>query len=198
MEMIWVWLAVVAVSLIVEFFTWDLTSIWFAVAGLVSLILSAIDGINWVWQLGVFIVISALLIIFVRQICRKLLLKSDEKTNVDAFVGKKTTLLTGIVDANNMGTVKFNGVTWNAITENGVKLNEGTAVEVVRVDGNKMIVKETNSIEDTSDNDLKKNNEEKVISSANQKSSKNDKKSDEKVKEQEQVASKKELEDENK
>ena len=120
MEMIWVWLAVVAVSLIVEFFTWDLTSIWFAVAGLVSLILSAIDGINWVWQLGVFIVISALLIIFVRQICRKLLLKSDEKTNVDAFVGKKTTLLTGIVDANNMGTVKFNGVTWNAITENGV------------------------------------------------------------------------------
>ena len=141
MEMIWVWLAVVAVSLIVEFFTWDLTSIWFAVAGLVALIMSAIDGINWVWQLGVFIVISAVLIIFVRQICRKLLLKSDEKTNVDAFIGKKAKLLTAVGENENFGTVKFNGVVWNATTENGNKLEKDTEVEVVKVDGNKMIVK---------------------------------------------------------
>ena len=141
MEMIWVWLAVVAVSLIVEFFTWDLTSIWFAVAGLVALIMSAIDGINWVWQLGVFIVISAVLIIFVRQLCRKLLLKSDEKTNVDAFVGKKAKLLTAVGENENFGTIKFNGVVWNATTENGNKLEKDTEVEVVKVDGNKMIVK---------------------------------------------------------
>ena len=141
MEMIWVWLAVIAVSLIVEFFTWDLTSIWFAVAGLVALIMSAIDGINWVWQLGVFIVISAVLIIFVRQLCRRLLLKSDEKTNVDSFIGKKAKLLTAVGENENFGTVKFNGVVWNATTENGSKLEKDTEVEVVKVDGNKMIVK---------------------------------------------------------
>lgn len=141
MEMIWVWLAVVAVSLIVEFITWDLTSIWFAVAGLISLILSAIEGISWVWQLVVFIVISALLIVFVRQICKKLLLKSDEKTNIDAYIGKRTKLISGIGANEDFGTVKFNGVVWNAKTEDNSTIAENSEVEVVKVEGNKLIVK---------------------------------------------------------
>ena len=168
MEMIWVWLAVVAVSLIVEFFTWDLTSIWFAVAGLVSLILSAIDGINWVWQLGVFIVVSAVLIIFVRQICKKLLLKSDEKTNVDAFIGKRTKLVTGISDADHLGTVKFNGITWSALTENGTALESGAEVEIVRVDGNKMIVKGVEVANKTDENSVKVEDTTKSIENKNQ------------------------------
>lgn len=168
MEMIWVWLAVVAVSLIVEFFTWDLTSIWFAVAGLVSLILSAIDGINWVWQLGVFIVVSAVLIIFVRQICKKLLLKSDEKTNVDAFIGKHTKLVTGISDADHLGTVKFNGITWSALTENGTALESGAEVEIVRVDGNKMIVKGVEVANKTDENSVKVEDTTKSIENKNQ------------------------------
>ena len=168
MEMIWVWLAVVAVSLIVEFFTWDLTSIWFAVAGLVSLILSAIDGINWVWQLGVFIVISAVLIIFVRQICKKLLLKSDEKTNVDAFIGKRTKLVTGISDADHLGTVKFNGITWSALAENGKALESGAEVEIVRVDGNKMIVKGVEVANKTDENSVKVEDATKSIENKNQ------------------------------
>ena len=168
MEMIWVWLAVVAVSLIVEFFTWDLTSIWFAVAGLVSLILSAIDGINWVWQLGVFIVVSAVLIIFVRQICKKLLLKSDEKTNVDAFIGKRTKLVTGISDADHLGTVKFNGITWSALTENGTALESGAEVEIVRVDGNKMIVKGVEVANKIDENSVKVEDTTKSIENKNQ------------------------------
>ncbi len=142
MEMIWVWLAVVAVSLIVEFMSWDLTSIWFAVAGLVSLILSAIDGIAWEVQLVVFIVISALLLIFVRKICRKLLLKNaNTKTNVDAYVGKCSKLLKAIGADENYGEVKFNGVIWQAMSETGEEIGAGAEVEVVRVEGNKMVVK---------------------------------------------------------
>lgn len=142
MEMIWVWLAVVAVSLIVEFMSWDLTSIWFAVAGLISLILSAIDGIAWEVQLAVFIVVSALLLIFVRKICRKLLLKNaNTKTNVDAYVGKRSKLLKAIGADENYGEIKFNGVIWQAMSETGEEIEAGAEVEVVRVEGNKMVVK---------------------------------------------------------
>ena len=142
MEMIWVWLAVVAVSLIVEFVSWDLTSIWFAVAGLISLILSAIDGICWEVQLAVFIVVSALLLIFVRKICRKLLLKNvNTKTNVDAYAGKRAKLLKAIGTDENYGEVKFNGVVWQAMSESGDEIEVGAEVEVVRVEGNKMVVK---------------------------------------------------------
>ena len=145
MEMIWVWLAVVAVSLIVEFVSWDLTSIWFAVAGLVSLILSAIDGICWEVQLAVFIVISALLLIFVRKICRKVLLKNaNTKTNVDAYAGKRSKLLKAIGADENYGEVKFNGVVWQAMSESGEEIEKGAEVEVVRVEGNRMVVKLSN------------------------------------------------------
>lgn len=147
MEMIWVWLAVVAVSLIVEFMSWDLTSIWFAIAGLISLILSAINGISWEVQLAVFVVISALLLIFVRKICRKLLLKNtNTKTNVDAFVGKQLKLLKAVTNDCG-GEVKINGVIWQAVTDNGEEIEAHNVVEVLRVEGNKLIVKASLSAE---------------------------------------------------
>ena len=191
MEMIWIWLAVVAVSLIVEFFTWDLTSIWFAVAGLISMILSAIDGINWVWQLAVFLVISAVLIIFVRQICRKFLLKHEEKTNVEAYAGKRTKLLSAIGENENYGTVKFNGVIWNAIAEDNKAIDKDSDVEIVRVDGNKMIVKKVASIDENTTKEEAKNDiieenqtlNEKVIQ---EKTEKQEKKSRAKTKKDEE------------
>ena len=191
MEMIWIWLAVVAVSLIVEFFTWDLTSIWFAVAGLISMILSAIDGINWVWQLAVFLVVSAVLIIFVRQICRKFLLKHEEKTNVEAYAGKRTKLLSAIGENENYGTVKFNGVIWNAIAEDNKAIDKDSDVEIIRVDGNKMIVKKVASIDESTTKEEAKNNiieenqteNEKVIQ---EKTEKQEKKSRAKTKKDEE------------
>ncbi len=191
MEMIWIWLAVVAVSLIVEFFTWDLTSIWFAVAGLISMILSAIDGINWVWQLAVFLVVSAVLIIFVRQICRKFLLKHEEKTNVEAYAGKRTKLLSAIGENENYGTVKFNGVIWNAIAEDNKAIDKDSDVEIVRVDGNKMVVKKVASIDESTTKEEAKNDiieenqteNEKVIQ---EKTEKQEKKSRAKTKKDEE------------
>lgn len=163
MEMIWIWLAVVAISLIVEFLTWDLTSIWFAVSGLVALILSAFEGINWIWQLGVFIVLSALLLIFVRQICRKMLFKTDEKTNVEAFAGKRTKLITAIGTNENFGTLKFNGIIWNALSEDNKEIPADSEVEVVKVDGNKMIVKQVSEQKnEQNEHDIKLEEKEEI------------------------------------
>lgn len=140
--MLWIWLAVVAVALIVEFISMDLTSIWFAIAGVVSLILSAIGGISWEIQLIVFIVLSSILVIFVRKITRKIFLssKEDSRTNVDSLVGKRTKLLSAITE-DQKGTISINGVTWSVKSEDDEAVEEGTVVEVEKVEGNTLTVK---------------------------------------------------------
>ena len=142
MEMIWIWLAVVAVSLIVEFITMDLTSVWFSIAGLVALIMSAVGGIAWEIQLLVFIILSALLLIFVRNITKRILARSkeDTKTNVDSLIGKRTKLLSPITH-DDKGTISINGVVWNVVTDNEEPVEEGKVVEVIKVSGNKLIVR---------------------------------------------------------
>jgi len=142
MDMIWIWLIVVALALIIEFITLSLTSIWFAVAGLISLILSAFDwNISWEIQLVIFIILSTLLIVFVRKIAKKFLFKgSDEKTNADLFVGEKYKLITQITE-DELGSVKINGVVWSAKSENSEPIEKNSEVIITKVEGNKVIVK---------------------------------------------------------
>jgi len=54
--MIWVWLGVTAVSLILEFITMEMASIWFVAGGIIGMILAAC-GVSWEIQLIVFILV---------------------------------------------------------------------------------------------------------------------------------------------
>ena len=138
--MIYVWLAVVILSIVVEAVTNELLTIWFAIAGLICVILSAFQ-IEWYITLPVFIAVSMALILGLRKISIKLLNKKcDDKTNADAVFGKKFVLLSKI-SLNQPGTIKVNDVVWNVLTENnGEVVEEGSLVKVLRLSGNKYIV----------------------------------------------------------
>lgn len=140
--MFWVWLGIVIVSAIVEATTMELVSVWFIVGAIPSFIMSAFIGNKVLWlQILLFIIISALLIIFVRKWAKKLLLKNaNEKTNIDAMVGKKLRMLSK-TDFETLGSVKINDVVWSAMAENQQTIEKDAVVEVVRVDGNKLVVK---------------------------------------------------------
>ena len=104
--MFWIWLAIMAVTVIIEIVTLDLVSIWFAFGAVIPFILSAIGGIAIEIQIAVFVAVSALLIIFLRKNAQKLLFKNmNQKTNVDAFEGKKVRLLED-TDFEHNGSVK--------------------------------------------------------------------------------------------
>lgn len=138
--MFWIWLAIMAVTVIIEIVTLDLVSIWFAFGAVIPFILSAIGGIAIEIQIAVFVAVSALLIIFLRKNAQKLLFKNmNQKTNVDAFEGKKVRLLED-TDFEHNGSVKINDVTWTAISESGELIKAGQLVEIKKVDGNKLIV----------------------------------------------------------
>lgn len=139
--MFWVWLAVFVVSLVIEFVTFDLISVWFSAGAIIPFILSAVGGIAIEWQISIFVVVSALLIVFVRKYAQRLLFKNmNSKTNLDAQTGKHHKLIEGI-DFEKNGAIKINGVVWTAVSEKEEKINEGEIVEIIRVEGNKMVVK---------------------------------------------------------
>lgn len=139
--MFWVWLAVIAISLVIEIITLDLVSVWFACGAVIPFILSAIGGIGVEWQILVFVIVTALLIIFVRKYAQKLLLKNmNTKTNADSLIGKKYRLLED-TDFEHIGSVKVNDVVWTAVSSDGSLIKAGQLVEVEKIDGNKLIVK---------------------------------------------------------
>ncbi len=139
--MFWVWLAVIAISLVIEIITLDLVSVWFACGAVIPFILSAIGGIGVEWQILVFVIVTALLIIFIRKYAQKLLLKNmNTKTNVDSLIGKRYRLLED-TDFEHIGSVKVNDVVWTAVSSDGSLINAGQLVEVEKIDGNKLIVK---------------------------------------------------------
>jgi len=157
--MIWVWLGIVAASIIIELSTFQLVSVWFAAGGLVSLILAAC-GVGLEWQIIVFLVISIALLIGVRKITLKLLQKSGSQTNIDALIGKTAELVEPI-RLNQPGAVKFNGVTWSAYTKTSDNIAVGTLVEVASVEGNKLIVKRA-SAEQTETKQEKTQNKKEI------------------------------------
>lgn len=139
--MFWVWLGVIVVTAIVEFATMEIASIWFTFGAIIPFIMAAIGGVHWAIQVVVFVVLSGAFIIFLRKITKKFLLRnSNQKTNIDALIGQKYRMQSR-TDFETLGSVKVNDVVWSALGENQQTIEKGEIVEVVKVEGNKLIVK---------------------------------------------------------
>ena len=147
MNMFWVWLAIIVVTIVVEAFTMEIISIWFTVGAIPSFILAGFNAVGWEIQLVIFIVISAVLILSLRKITKNFLLRnSNAKTNLASVIGTKVRMIE-MTDFDSIGTVKLNGVTWSAVGENGETIESGAVVEIVKIEGNKLFVKEVDSKE---------------------------------------------------
>ena len=142
--MIWIWLAVICASLIFEFVSTSMTSVWFAFGALVSLILSACK-VDILWQVVVFVIVSLVFLLSFRKLALKFLFRNkDEKTNTSAFVGREYLLLEEVTSYN-YGTVKIDGVIWSCISANpDENIPAGTVIIVQEIKGNKLIVKPKN------------------------------------------------------
>lgn len=145
--MFWVWLAVIVICVVIEIVTFDLVSVWFAIGAVIPFILAGIGGIRIEIQIAVFVVVSALLIAFVRKLAKKFLFKNmNSKTNLEQYEGKQLRMLEEC-DFEHNGSVKINDVVWTATSENNEKIEKDAVVEVVRFEGNKIIVKKIKDAE---------------------------------------------------
>ena len=138
--MAFVWLAVLALALLIEAFTTDFVAIWFFPAALISMLLAFFD-VPVPVQLLLFAAIGCALVFATRPLCKKLLRSKMEKTNVDSLIGKIAMVTEEINDPLEQGEVKLGGLRWSARTEGEGAIPVGTQVEVLAVQGVKLIVR---------------------------------------------------------
>ena len=133
------WLGAMIVFLLAEAATVTLVSIWFA-AGALAAIVVALTGGGLGFQVTVFLLVAALLLISLRGVVRKYLRPRMVRTNVDAVIGTTGIVTTPINNVAALGQVKLGGMEWSARSTDGSHIPEGTLIRVDRVEGVKVFV----------------------------------------------------------
>ena len=132
------WLILFVILLVIELFTVNLVSIWFAVgalaAGLVSYFID-----NMMIQIAVFIIVSTISLLLTNKFVEKLRNGKIVPTNLDRVIGK-IGIVTEEITKLEPGEVKVDGKRWSAISTKKIKV--GRKVEILSIDGVKLHVKE--------------------------------------------------------
>lgn len=142
----YLWLALLIALAATEAATMGLTTIWFAGGSLVAFIASVLGAPLWL-QGTLFLSTSVLLLIFTRPIAVRYVNSRTIKTNIDALTGKTAKVIETIDNINGTGHVFIKGLEWTARTETeGVVIEAGELVTVLRIEGVKLIVKKKEEV----------------------------------------------------
>lgn len=135
-----IWLAVLAVLLIVEAITAGLTTIWFAGGALAAAVASYLGAgafVQWI----LFLCVSLVLLIFTRPLAVKYMNRGVAKTNVNSLIGQKAVVIQEIDNLNQTGQVRISDIEWMARTSlDGDIIPENAIVVIKEIQGVKLIV----------------------------------------------------------
>ena len=135
-----VWLIAAIVFGVLELITTSIFSIWFVFGAVVAMI-TALFNAPVLFQIIVFIVVSAVSLLFTRPLATKYLNSKTIKTNVDSLVGRTLIAKTEIDNLKMSGKADLDGSTWIAVSSDDSIIAAGEEIVVVKVEGAKLIVK---------------------------------------------------------
>lgn len=135
-----VWLAAFVVLIGIEAATMSLYTIWFAIGALVSFFLS-LAGTGKYGQLGAFFAVSCVLLFFTRPLALRYVNKKTVKTNAEGLVGKKARVTETVDNDSAKGAAVVDGQEWTARSADGTVIPRGENVEIVEIQGVKLMVK---------------------------------------------------------
>ena len=138
------WIIAAVLFAVIEAATVALVTVWFAVGALAAAI-AAQFGASILFQVGTFVVVSAILLCVTRPVFKKISVKKPQRTNADRFIGEEAMVIKKIDDINNDGQVNIAGQVWSAVSEDKSPLEEGTIVKVIAIRGVKLVVEPINS-----------------------------------------------------
>ncbi len=137
----YIWMGVILAALVVEANTAALVSIWFIPGAIISMIL-AYFGVPVYVQVIVFLVLSAIFLLFSWKIFKKTKFVKPVATNVDSLIGENAIVIEPIDNLAFKGQVKVRGQVWTARSyQEEEKYDKGEILEVVAIEGVKLIVK---------------------------------------------------------
>ena len=134
-----IWLIIGVICVIIEIFDPAVFFISFGIAGLITSPISTLGIAMWI-QVLIFGLISFIVFLLMRKVYEKLFSKEKTETNVYALIGKQGLVIREIPQ-DGRGEVKVGGEIWAAVAENNIGINNSEKVEVLSIDGNKLIVK---------------------------------------------------------
>lgn len=135
------WLIAMIVFIVGEMITVGLTSIWFAAGALVALIIAAFGG-GLLFQIVAFLLVSGILLWMTRSWAKQFINSRVQKTNVERVVGERACVTERVSNLEQTGRAVVLGQDWSIRAEDDKEIIEpGTLIEVVRVSGVKLIVK---------------------------------------------------------
>jgi membrane protein implicated in regulation of membrane protease activity len=136
----YIWLALMVIFLVIEgACAIHLVSIWFAAGSLVAMVVSQLSGPVWL-QILLFALVSGGLLAGLWPFTKKFLNPRIVKTNVDSVIGSQGYVIGRIDNVHAQGQVKLAAMEWTARSTSGDPIEEGTLVQVDRVEGVKVFV----------------------------------------------------------
>ena len=140
----YIWLIASGIFFAIEIATVGFLIFWLGIAALFAMIVSFFTS-NVLIQTAVFVVVSSILLVFTRPLVNKYIIKiSDTKpghlTNASSLIHKHGIVTSDINTIEGHGLVKVNNQVWSAKCEQEITIPEGTEVEVIKIEGVKLIV----------------------------------------------------------
>lgn len=151
-EMMIFWLILLIVMIVIEVLTLGLTTIWFAGGSLVAVLASLVGAPIWL-QIILFFIVSLVLLFFTRPVAVKYFNRDRVKTNVESMVGRQAIVVSEIDNIQGIGQVTVSGQEWSARScDDKVRIPAGAVVNVVAINGVKLIVRLDENLKGNSPN----------------------------------------------
>ena len=139
MSMSLFWLIAMVLFGVLEAVTVGLTSIWFALGALGALAAAAASA-PVIVQIVVFLGVSFLTLLLVRPLAQRFVNDRKVATNADRVIGREAVVTEDIDNIQGKGRVSISGADWTAKTEDDRPIPAGSKVQVLRIEGGKVIV----------------------------------------------------------
>ena len=140
--MIPIWVTLIILLILIEALTPQLLTIWFAAGSAVGLILALLK-LPELLQIGAAVAVSLALLVATRPLVRKLN-RTAERTNAMSVIGKTAVVTDRIDNIAGTGRVSVAGQSWSARSADNEPLREGDTVQVLHIEGVKVIVTKVN------------------------------------------------------
>lgn len=136
----YIWLIIAGLFIIIETFTSGFLIFWFGIGALVSMIISIFIEDIFI-QTIIFIISSVILIFATKPFVKKFTNSKTISTNINSLIGKTGIVVKEIDNLASVGQVKVTGELWSAKSIDNQIISENTKVEIIKIDGVKLIVK---------------------------------------------------------
>lgn len=143
-----IWLAISILTMIIEAIVPGLVTIWFSLGALIALAAAALHA-SLPIQIVVFLVFSLGSLLLTRPLAMRFVNKRTVATNADSIIGKEAIVTQSVDFTKGLGRVIVAGKDWSAKPEMDTDVfKKGEVVEVVRIEGAKVIVKRKKTAEE--------------------------------------------------